>query len=239
MDPTLFWMLDYMRSPTAQRALQGLSGTDGLSERDAMLLGASGGDIATLAQMWGMRQTAPWLASQLTAGLKSLGLGAQAAGALGAIGAPLALMGLLQLFKRKARPTADTNWMLQTQRAATLQNAVNETMREATQTGAQMARAQMETARALAGGNQYLGQVLAQSAAPSAADAASKIVMQGLENRAALQMGALQHERQKELAALQYAQNLTLEKLREEQRRRAMLIQLLLAMNSDKGSAQS
>lgn len=233
MDPTLFWLLDYMRSPTVQRALS-QTGSGELSERDAMLLGASGGDIGTLAQMWGMRQVTPWLASQLATGLKSLGVGASMAGALGAVAAPLALIGLMRLLSRKSRPTADTNWMLQAQRAAALQHAVGETLREATQMATQTAKSQMETARSLAGANQYLGQVLAQSAAPSAAEAASRIVMQGLENRAALLSGALQHERQKQLAALEFAQNLTLEKLREEQRRRAMLIQLLLAMHAGK-----
>lgn len=195
---------------------------------------AAQGDLRGAFLNWAMRQSAPWLQSQLAAGLARLGLSTKLAGSLAAMGVPvlaaLAVPWLARaLAPRRPRPF-DVPHTLNQQQQAMLQSRAQMALNEAVDTAARLARNKISTARNLAGSNQYLAAVTGQAAAPAAAEAAASIITQGLQTKAGLLQEDLRHLRQREADARNFAQQIALaQKQAEEQRRQAMM-QMMLAI---------
>lgn len=237
------WMLEFLQRQQQRHGANGQECSGGFCSSQqiwkdmlkmpsdwAIAMQAAGGDLTGAATAWAMRQTAPWLTKGVTTGLTKLGLSSGTAAAVAPFLAVAALSGLARLFRRRTAQPSDTNYMMNLQRQQALMNAADQTIREATDIGARRAQNMMAQARQMAGGNQYLGALLAQGAAPAAADAAAEIVGRGLQARAGMLESALNHERQRQLQAQQFAQNLTLAQIEEQARRRQMMQQLMLTM---------
>lgn len=192
------------------------------------------GDLSGATQTWAMRQTAPWLEKQLTDAFSKMGLG-NLAGPLAGFLTPLALSSVGSVVRRwltppsKAKPS-DTNYMMNLQASQTLQGRAEQALNEAVDIGARRAQGILNTAQALAGSNQYLGATLKQASAPAAAEAATQIVTQGLQNKTALLQAALQQAWARQNLAQQFAQQLQLQRIQDEQARRNAMMQMILAM---------